>query len=411
MNSEHVFIALIIVVVANFLTGRFLSWVNLKNIQPQLPPEAHGIYSEEKYSKSQNYLKTKGKFAMFTSAFSVILVLLMLFFDGFAFVDQLAYGISQHYILHSLLFFAIIGFLFDLISKPFEVYSVFVIEEKFGFNKTTAKTFITDSLKSWLLTAILGGGLLSLILWIYHSTGQWFVLIALFVMGGFGIFMSMFYTSIIVPLFNKLKPLEEGELKDAIEQFGQKAGFPMSGISVIDSSKRSSKSNAYFSGLGRKKRIVLFDTLIENHTVNELVAVLAHEIGHYKKRHIQIGLITGLIQTGGLLLLLYLFLGYPVFQQAIGAAQPSFHLGLVVFGLLYSPFSMLLGLLDNFISRKNEYAADRFAADYNMKDHLSSALKKLSADNLSNLTPHPLYVFFYYSHPPLLKRLKALEDA
>ncbi len=410
MTSEQIFIIIILVVIVNFLFGRYLSWINIKHLQPQLPEDAKGIYTEEKYSQSQLYLKTKARFGMITSAFSFVLMIIMLIFGGFAFADELARSISAHYILHTIFFFALLGFAFDILSIPFEIYATFRIEEKFGFNKTTPKTFILDKIKSWLLSILIGGGLITAVVWIYQMTGQWFVIITLAVMGGFTIAMSMFYTQLIVPLFNKLKPLPDGELKDEIEAFGSKAGFPLAKISVIDSSKRSTKSNAYFSGLGKKKRIVLFDTLIEKHTTKELVAVLAHEIGHYKKKHILTGLITGLIQTAGLLFLLYVFLGYPVFQEALGVTQPSFHMGLVVFGLLYSPVSLLLGLLDNYISRKNEYAADRFAAKYGLAQELSDALKKLSADNLSNLTPHPTYVFFHYSHPPLLKRLRALKE-
>jgi len=375
-----------------------------------LPAEAEGVYTSEKYARSQQYLKRKAKFGIITATFSFSLLLGMLFFNGFAITDQFVQNMTDNPILQSLLFFAILGFLFDIISIPFEIYSTFRIEEEFGFNKTTVKTFIFDKLKSWILTMVIGGGLLSLIIWIYIATGQWFALIALIVVGFFGLFMNMFYTQLIVPIFNKLKPLPEGELKDAIEEFSKKANFPLTKISVIDSSKRSTKSNAYFSGLGKKKRIVLFDTLIEKHTVSELVAVLAHEIGHYKKKHILKGLFTGLIQTSALLYLLYLFLGYSIFQEAIGATESSFHMGIVVFGLLYSPISLILGLFDNYISRKNEFEADAFAARFGLAGALSDALKKLSADNLSNLTPHPVYVFFYYSHPPLINRLQSISN-
>jgi STE24 endopeptidase len=410
MNTEQILILIIFIISFNFLLERFLSFLNVRNLTSELPPEASDIYSPEKYTQSQNYLKAKARFGIITSVFSFIMLMLMLITGGFAWVDSFAGGISEHYIVHSLVFFGILGLAFDIVSIPFDLYGTFVIEERFGFNKTKPLTFFTDKLKSWLLTIIIGGGIMSVIIFIWHMTGPWFVLIALSVVGAFGIFMSMFYTQLIVPLFNKLRPLPDGDLKNEIEAFGRKAGFPVSKISVIDSSKRSTKSNAYFSGLGRKKRIVLYDTLIEKHTTEELVAVLAHEIGHYKKKHVHTGLITGFLQTGGLLFLLYIFLGYPVFQEAIGAANSSFHMGVLVFGMVYSPFSLILGLLDNYISRRNEYAADAFAASYGLANALRDALKKLSADNLSNLTPHSLYVFFHYSHPPLLKRLKALSN-
>lgn len=408
-TKENVFVLIVLIIILNFILQRVLSWLNVKNMNPAFPPGAEGIYSVEEYGRSRKYLIRKARFGMLTSSFSLLLILCMLFFDGFAFADRLSQQFSEHYILHSLVFFALLGLVSDLITIPFEWYSVFRIEEEFGFNKMTPGLFIADKLKSWLLALIIGGGLLSLIIWIYSVSGQWFVIIALAVIILFSVFMSMFYTQLIVPLFNKLRPLDDGELIDAIEAFGRKAGFPLSKISVIDSSKRSTKSNAYFSGLGKKKRIVLFDTLIEKHTTDELLAVLAHEIGHYKKKHIQKGLITGFIQTAGLLLLFYVFLGYPVFQQAIGAEMTSFHMGLVVFGMMYTPFSLVLGLLDNVISRRNEFAADAFAAQYGLARPLSEALKKLSSGNLTNLTPHPVYVFFHYSHPPLLQRLEALR--
>jgi len=410
MTAEQIFILIVIIVSVSFLLGRYLSFLNVKNLSTTLPPEAEGIYTPEKYSSSQLYLKTKARFGMVTSISSFVLLMAMLLTGSFAMVDSWALAISDHYILHSLLFFGILGLAFEIISLPFGLYGTFVIEERFGFNKTKLLTFFTDKIKSGLLTITLGGGVLSFIIFIWHMTGPWFVIIALAVIGSLSIFMSMFYTQLIVPLFNKLKPLPDGELKNAIEEFGRKAGFPVAKISVIDSSKRSTKSNAYFSGLGKKKRIVLYDTLIEKHTTEELVAVLAHEIGHYKKKHIQTGIITGLIQTAGLLFLLYIFLGYPIFQEAIGASITSFHMGLIVFGMVYSPFSLILGLFDNYISRRNEFAADAFAAKYGLTNALSDALKKLSSDNLSNLTPHPLYVFFHYSHPPLLKRLEALKN-
>jgi STE24 endopeptidase len=409
MTPDAIFYLIIAIVCVNFFIERLLSFLNLRHLSTRLPEEAEGIYSPENYEKSQRYLRKKATFGVIQSVFSFGLILLMLLADGFAFADRIAASVSDHDILHTLLFFGFLGFAYEIISIPFELYSIFRIEEEFGFNKTTARIYLSDKIKSWFLTLIIGGGLLAAITWIYLMSGKWFVIIALIVVGLFGVLMNLFYTQLIVPLFNKLKPLPDGELRDAIEDFASRAGFPLAKISVIDSSKRSSKSNAYFSGLGKKKRIVLFDTLIEKHTTQELVAVLAHETGHYKKKHIQMGLITGFIQTGGLLFLFYVFLGYPMFQQAIGAEQTSFHMGLVVFGILYSPVSMLLGILDNQISRKNEFAADRYAAQFGLAQPLRDALKKLSSDNLSNLTPHPAYVFVHYSHPPLLERLKALK--
>ncbi len=277
------------------------------------------------------------------SSFTLILMLVMLFAGGFAWLDNFVREYTQNPILMALMFFGILGFAADILTTPFSIYSTFVIEEKFGFNKTTTKTFIFDKLKGWLLAAIIGGGLLALIVWIYNSTGEWFWVIAWGAIGGFTIFMTMFYSNIIVPLFNKQEPLEDGSLRAAIEKFSQKVAFKLDNIFVMDGSKRSTKANAYFSGLGAKKRIILFDTLIKDHSDNELVGILAHEVGHYKKKHTLLGTIISLLQTGLMLYILSLFIGNPVLSQALGAEQGSFHLGILAFGLLYSPLSLVLG--------------------------------------------------------------------
>jgi STE24 endopeptidase len=295
-----------------------------------------------------------------------------------------------------------------------------VIEEKFGFNKTTPKTFLFDKIKGLLLGAVIGGGLLSLIVFIYQSSGSHFWLLVWAVVTIFMIFMTMFYSNLIVPLFNKQTPLETGKLRDAIEAFAIKAGFRLKNIYVINGSLRSKKANAYFTGLGMKKRIVLYDTLINDHTTEELVAVLAHEIGHYKKKHTLVGIILAVLQTGLMLFFLSLFIkpGSSVSQalcQSLAGfsdqpVQQSFYMGILAFGMLYSPLSLVLGIFFNMLSRSNEYAADRFAGTWYDPRFLMEALKKLSVNNLSNLRPHPAYVFFYYSHPTLLQRLEKLGN-
>ncbi|MCF8362519.1 MAG: M48 family metallopeptidase [Prolixibacteraceae bacterium] len=295
------------------------------------------------------------------------------------------------------------------LTTPFEIYDTFVIEEKFGFNKSTPKIFISDKVKGWLLGAILGGGILALVMWIWSSTGDYFWLIAWGTVTLISVFMSMFYSELIVPLFNKQKPLENGELKDAIFKFAEEAGFRLKNIYVIDGSKRSTKANAYFTGLGPKKRIVLFDTLIEDLETDEIVAVLAHEIGHYKKKHTLTGLLLGIVQTGIMLYIFSLLVSSPYLSKALGVEQAKFHIGLIAFGILYSPLSFIMGIGMNIISRKNEYQADAYAAHFGFANELGRALKKLSVKSLSNLTPHPLYVFFHYSHPTLLQRLRHLD--
>jgi STE24 endopeptidase len=308
-----------------------------------------------------------------------------------------------------LVFFGILGLASDLINTPFSLYDTFVIEEKFGFNKTTPLTFLADKLKGWMLGILIGGGLLALIVWFYQLTTSLFWIYAWILATLFSVFMAMFYSTLIVPLFNRQSPLEQGELRDAIQAFSLKVGFRLDNIFVIDGSKRSTKANAYFTGLGPKKRIVLYDTLIRDLSTPEIVAVLAHEVGHYKKKHILTGMITGVIQTGITLYILSLFIGKPALSVALGAEQPSFHMGLITFGILYSPISLLAGLLMNYVSRRNEYSADRYVRDNYGAEPLAMALKKLSSKNLSNLTPHPVYVFFHYSHPTLLQRIRALE--
>jgi STE24 endopeptidase len=406
--SQMLFYIIIGIVIVDFIFERFLQYLNSTQWSDFLPEEVKGIYDEDKYRRQQAYEKVNSRFSMITSSFSFTLLLLMILLAGFAWVNNMALSVSVHPILTALVFFGILMLASDLLSTPFSVYDTFVIEEKFGFNKTTPKIFIFDKLKGWLIGAVIGGGLMALIIYIYQLTTNNFWIFAWGIITVFSVFMVLFYSNLIVPLFNKQTPLTEGELKTAIEHFSDKVGFKLDNIYVIDGSKRSTKANAYFTGLGAKKRIVLYDTLINDLTTNELVAVLAHEIGHYKKNHVIWSLLLGIIQTGIVLFIFSLFVGSPALSAALGVTQPSFHIGLIAFGVLYSPISMMTGLGMNLFSRKNEYQADAFAAKYFDSNELASALKKLSVKNLSNLRPHPIYVFFHYSHPTLLQRLKAL---
>lgn len=409
--EKIIFVAILLIVILDFFLERILDFLNRTYWCDELPAELEGIYDNEKYRKSQLYLRANHKFSQITETFNFTLVLGMLLFGGFAFLDHYIRQFTTNPVLMALLFFGILGLIADVLGTPFSVYATFVIEERFGFNKTTIKTFVLDKFKGWMLAIILGGGILSLVVWIYGATGQWFWLIAWGVISFFTIFMTLFYSNIIVPLFNKQTPLESGNLRDAIEAFSLKTGFNLRNIYVIDGSKRSTKANAYFTGLGRKKRIVLYDTLIKDHSTEELVAVLAHEIGHYKKKHTLIGTVVSIVQTGIMLFILSRFLGNPYLSGALGSSEPSFHLSVVAFGILYTPLSIILGLAMNVVSRKHEFEADRFAATQYHGDSLRDALIRLSVNNLSNLRPHPAYVFFYYSHPPLLKRLQAIEEA
>ena len=407
--AQTIFIIIISILVFDYIVERILDYLNSTYWSNKLPEELQEIYDAEKYKKSQDYQKVNQRFSLLTSTLSFVAMMLMLLLGGFAFVDNFVRQYTVNPLVMALLFFGIIGFVSDILSTPFSIYDTFVIEQKFGFNNTTVKTFILDKLKGWLLAIILGSIFIALFILIYNKTGINFWWIAWLVFSAISIFFSMFYSNLIVPLFNKQTPLEEGELRTAIEVFSNKVGFKLNNIFVIDGSKRSNKANAYFTGLGSKKRIVLYDTLIKDHTTEELVAVLAHEVGHYKKKHTLKGIIISLLETGMMLYILSWFISNPVLSEAFGTKQ-SFHIAIIVFGILYSPLSMILGLAMNVLSRKHEYEADKFAGENYNAESLKSALKKLSVNNLSNLKPHPAYVFFHYSHPTLLQRLAALNQ-
>jgi len=406
---EIIFWVIILIIVADFLFENYLDYLNTKMMGTRLPDEVKGVYNEEEYARQQSYQRENHRFGMIAGTVSFLVTIAMFIFYGFAFVDNIANNIVANPILTALIFFGILMFVSDIINTPFVLYDTFVIEEKYGFNKTNIKTFILDKIKGWLLGAVIGGGLLAFIIFIYQKTQNMFWIYAWIVVTLFSLFMTMFYSNIIVPLFNKQIPLEEGELRDAIQEFSDKVGFRLDNIYVINGSKRSTKANAYFTGLGAKKRIVLYDTLIDEMDTEEIVAVLAHEIGHYKKRHVLKGLFISLIQTGVVLFIFSLLIDNIHLSRALGVDQPSFHIGMIAFGILYTPVSFVLGIFINNFSRRNEYEADAFAAKYHKPEMLASALRKLSQKNLSNLTPHPLYVYFNYSHPPLPERLKHLK--
>ncbi len=407
--ATTLFFLILSIIIFDFLFERGLDYLNLSHFSPELPSELKGIYDPDKYEKSQQYLKANNWFSMVSATFSFVLIMFMLVFRGFAWLDELVRHLTPNSYVETLLFFGILGLSADILSIPFQLYDIFVIEQKFGFNKTTVLTFVTDKLKSWLVGGLIGGGLLLFLQWAQAAGGSVFWLIALGGVGLFMILMAMFYTSLIVPLFNKLIPLEKGELKTAIEELAKKAGFKLADVFVMDGSKRSTKANAYFSGLGPKKKIILYDTLIEELTTEEVVSVLAHEIGHYRKKHIYKGLALSLIQLFIMIFLLGRALAFPQFSQALGVQQMNFYMGLLAFALLYSPISFILDIFMNLFSRKHEYQADAYAASQGLGRNLINALIKLSVASLSNLQPHPLYLFFHYSHPTLLQRKQAIE--
>lgn len=402
------FVLIVAILVAEFGLNRFLSILNFRNSRLALPLELSGIYSPEAYARQQQYFRSNIRFGALSATFNLFLLVGMYWAGGFGWLDSFLLTITDNEILRSLLFFGILYLVSDLLNIPFDWYDTFVIEEKFGFNKVTPALFVADKIKSTLLMVLLGGGLLALIIRIYQLTSDYFWLITFGVVSLVGVVLSMFYSEWIVPLFNKQTALEDGELRDAISTFADKAGFQLANIYVIDGSRRSTKANAYFSGLGSRKRIVLYDTLIQQMTTDEIVAVLAHEVGHYKHKHVLKGFLVSLPFN----LLLFYLLGltlksdYPAL--VVGGASASFHLNAIVFFTLYTPVSSAFDLVGNLISRRHEYQADAYAVSYGYGDQLISSLKKLSATSLSNLMPHPLYVFFNYSHPTLYQRIKKI---
>ncbi|MAP81440.1 MAG: peptidase M48 [Aequorivita sp.] len=408
MKPETLFYIIIAILVISFVIDQVLDYLNSKHFNDALPPQLQDVYDDEEYKKSQRYKTERYKFSILTSIVSLVATLLFFILDGFAFVDEIARSISNNPIIIALVFFAIIMIASDILSTPLSYYSTFVIEEKYGFNKTTRKTFFLDKLKSWFMGAIIGGILLGAIIWFYQSTGKSFWLYAWGIVTVFTVLMNLFYARFIVPLFNKQTPLEAGSLRAKIEAYATKVGFTLDKIFIIDGSKRSTKANAYFSGFGSEKRITLYDTLITNLDEEEIVAVLAHEVGHYKRNHIIINLLVAIITTGFTLWLLSLFINNPLLSEALNVSQPSFHIGLIAFGVLYSPISGITSFIMNFLSRKFEYQADNYAKQTYAAPPLISGLKKLSKNSLSNLTPHPLYVFVHYSHPTLLQRFQNL---
>lgn len=408
----HVLIFWLVValMLAEFALERLLSFLNMRHSTQPIPAILSGIYDEERYARQQSYFRTNVRLGMVSSVFSFLLMFGLFVFKGFAWLDALARMCTSNELLVSLLFFLFFCILSAVVSLPFQIYDTFVVEERFGFNKVTPKLFILDRLKGWMLSILISGSLLAAVISIYQLMPDYFWLLAWAVVSAFSLFMSLFYSELIVPLFNKQTPLPEGELRTAIEAFANKTGFALKNIYVIDNSKRSTKANAYFTGWGKKKRIVLYDTLIEMMSTDEIVAVLAHEIGHNKYKHTIKHMVVSLLTNLLMFYLLGLVLKYDVFAQAAGCETASFHVNMLVFGVLYTPLSLLLGLAGNVLSRSNEFQADAFVKENGMADALVSALKKLSAQSLSNLTPHPAYVFFNYSHPTLYERVKALMD-
>ena len=409
----NIFLAIIVgTIVFEYVLNFFSRQLNLNSLTTVLPKEFIGFYDEDKYAKSQNYTRTNSKFEHISSTFNLLLILVVIYFGLFDTLDQIVRSLEYSPILTGLIFFSIITIINDILTMPFSLYSIFVIEEKFGFNKSTPKLYIMDKLKSYLLLLILGLPIISLILYFFESSNNAWIYVWV-LMSLLSIIMPKIYTQFIAPMFNEFTPLEEGKLKDLITTYANDINFPLTEIYVVDGSKRSAHSNAYFTGFGKNKRIVLFDTLMDNHTNEEILAILAHEVGHYKKKHILKSMALSIIHSGIMLYVLNLFIKMPDLHRAFGmtANEPSIYAGLIFFALLYAPIELVLAIIFNFISRKHEFEADEFSAlTLRNTSHLILGLKNLTVKNLGNLTPHPFSVFLSYSHPPVLDRIHALEE-
>ncbi len=410
MNGYLIFI--LIVIIGTYLLELIIELLNLKHISPELPAEFKDTYDEERYKKSQYYLRDNTVSGLVNKTFFTLVSLALILFGGFNFIDQLARSFSFGPIITGLIFTGILVIILQVLDIPFDLYDTFVIENRYGFNKTTLKTYILDMIKGALLGVILGGIVFVCILWFFDKFPVWAWLYSWIALTAFQLFISFIAPVVIMPIFNKFVPLDNEELVHAVKEYADSQNFKMKGLFKMDGSKRSTKSNAYFTGFGRFRRIVLFDTLIEKHTIDELVSILAHEMGHYKKNHILKTIIITILTTGVMFFLLSLFINNPGLFRAFSMENISIYASLVFFGFIYAPVSEIISILANCLSRKHEYEADAYAVKTgNKPESMISALKKLSVDNLSNLSPHPAMVFLKYSHPPVLKRIEEIRKA
>ena len=409
MEQTYYFI-IVGALIVEYLLSTISSILNMKSITSTIPDGFQEFYDDKKYSKSQEYLKDKTKLGLYSSTFSLILTLIVIHFGLFGFLDEFVRSNSTHYIITGLLFFGILFLINDILNIPFSLYSTFVVEEKYGFNKTSIHTFIADKCKGYGLTIVFGSAIIVPVFYFFNTfqdNGWW---IAWALITAFMIAVQPLFVHVIAPMFNKFTPLEEGDLKTAIEEFANKVGFPIGRIDVMDGSKRSAHSNAYFSGFGKSRRIALFDTLLDKHSTEEIVSVVAHEIGHYKKKHIITGTVLGVIETGIMLFIFNLFMNDSDLFAVFSVDTVSIYCGLVFFSMLYSPINMVTSIFTTAMSRKNEFEADAYALETTQKpEPLISMLKGLSASNLSHLTPHPLMVLLSYSHPPVVDRIAAVQ--
>jgi STE24 endopeptidase len=402
---------IILALAGSYLLEIISDTLNIRSLKAEVPEDFKDLYDADSYLKSQQYTRVNTRFGLLSNSFDLAVLIAFWFAGGFNYIDLMVRNLGCNIVWTGLLFIGLLLLLKTVISLPFSIYSTFVIEEHFGFNKTTVATFTADLVKGILLALLLGAPLMGLVIWFFQSAGSLAWLYCWIAVTLFMLFIQFVAPAWIMPLFNRFKLLDEGELRDAIMDYAGSVDFSVENLFVMDGSKRSNKSNAFFTGFGRNKRIALFDTLIDGHSTSELVAILAHEIGHYKKRHILQGMIIGILHMGLMLFLISIFVSNKGLFDAFYMDNISVYAGLVFFGILFSPLEIIFSVLMNLLSRKNEYEADRFAVDTtDGKEDMVRGLKKLSVHNLSNLTPHPFYVFLNYSHPPLLERIRAIRN-
>ena len=409
--EQTYYLIIIGALILEYLLSTVSSVLNMNSVSEDVPNGFQDHYDEDKYGKSQAYLKDNTRFGLFSSTFSLVLTLIVIHTGLFGILDQFVRTQTVHPILSGLMYFGIIFIINDIINLPFSLYGTFVLEEKYGFNKTTSKTYVLDKLKGYMLTFVFGTIIMSPVLYFFNTYGENGWWIAWGIITAFMIAIQPLFVHVIAPLFNKFTPLEEGDLRTAIEAFAEKVNFPIARIDMMDGSKRSSHSNAYFSGFGKSRRIALFDTLLDKHTTEEIVSVVAHEVGHYKKKHIITGTILGILETGVMLFVFNLIMNDPALFSVFGVETVSVYGGLIFFGMLYAPVSLLTSIFTTAMSRKNEFEADAYSLEHTQnKEALISMLKGLAANNLSHLTPHPFMVFLSYSHPPVMDRIEAVNN-
>lgn len=393
----------------DYALGVVATVLNLRALDPELPPSFSDTYDEEEYRRSQRYTRAKARLGLFSETVGLIVLLAFWFLGGFEILDRFVRSFGFGEVLTGVLFIFALGLGMGLIGLPVSIYRTFVLENRFGFNRTTVETFIADRLKGLALGVVIGGPVLAMIIAFFVHFGSPAWLYAWIALVAVTLVMQYVGPRLIMPLFNKFDPLEDGDLRERILDYAERVRFPLKNVFVMDASKRSSKSNAFFTGFGRNRRVVLFDTLVDDHESDEIVAIVAHEVGHYRKHHVLQNILVSVVHSGVMLFLLSLVLSSPQLYEAFFVTEPSVYTGLVFFGLLYSPIELLLSIGMNALSRHNEYVADAFAAETaGASSDLAKALKKLSTSNLSNLTPHPFYVWLHYSHPPVLERVRTL---